>query len=551
MFNIISTIFGLVIINLSLIGYGNIFYNIKRGNDLFFIIIVGYFIVGFIVLFLHFFLPINIYVSLLITSLGLFLLFISRFDIFEKKFIYTIICLIFANILLLGYSDHPIDANMYHHPYVSYLKSEKIIYSIANIEFRFGHISLLQYVQSVFTDNFFNPLNISSINIIFFIFYLLFCFENLFYKNKNNFIFLIVLFFSSFVLIKMGRYREFGNDLIPFLVGTYFFIRIFKEKILFDKNLNNTVFTFVLIYSSFMLAHKVTYLFSSLIFLGIINKTKLFMLLKNKYLIIIFFSFTSLWFLKNYIETSCLVYPIVQTCFINSGWYLRGLADPQNAMWLSEIWAKGFIDNPNWESLDLEDYSKNFNWLNTWLNNHFIKILEKMSPLFAIMIIITPYLFFINNKKHYRSNNNSKIYIKTLLIFLLFILSGLLIWLFKSPLFRYGTFYIVAFFILAFLILNFKKIFYSSYLKIEKLKVIFLISIIFFVSKNINRQINSINEYLPLTKPSIENYEFLNQEPKILNPTKIQLCYLTDFVCSHEVPNDFQIFKKNNHFLIK
>ena len=152
------------------------------------------------------------------------------------------------------------------------------------------------------------------------------------------------------------------------------------------------------IYSSFMLSHKVTYIFSTLIFFLIINKTKLIMLFKNKYVVLTFLTFTFLWLLKNYIETSCLVYPIVQTCIKNSGWYLTGMADPQSAMWLSEVWAKGFIDNPNWENLDLNNYIKNFNWFSTWLNNHFIKILEKVAPLVLIMIIISAYLLFFRKK---------------------------------------------------------------------------------------------------------------------------------------------------------
>ena len=71
---------------------------------------------------------------------------------------------------------------MYHHPYVSYLKSEKIIISIANIQFRFGHISLMQYVQSALTNDFLSPLSLSSLNIIFFTFFLIYCGEILFKK---------------------------------------------------------------------------------------------------------------------------------------------------------------------------------------------------------------------------------------------------------------------------------------------------------------------------------------------------------------------------------
>jgi hypothetical protein len=154
MFNIILTGISFIFITFSLIGYGTLVYNIKKNQDLFFIIIVGYFIVGFVGLIIHFFFSISDAISIFLILLGIFLFF-SKFKFFKKEIFASIIILISVSFLLLGYSDHPIDANMYHHPYVSYLKSEKIIFSIANIEFRFGHISLLQYVQSIFTNNFF------------------------------------------------------------------------------------------------------------------------------------------------------------------------------------------------------------------------------------------------------------------------------------------------------------------------------------------------------------------------------------------------------------
>ena len=234
----------------------------------------------------------------------------------EKK-IWTYLCLlIFTSILLIGYSNHAIDANMYHHPYVSYLKSEKIIISIANIQFRFGHISLMQYVQSALTNDFLSPLSLSSLNIIFFTFFLIYCGEILFKKNKNNLIFLIVLFFSCFVLIKMGRYREFGNDLIPFLVCSYFFIRILKEKN--NQNNHKSIFIYLPIFACFMISHKITYVFSALIFISIISKQNLIFIFKEKKFLLFSISFAFLWFLKTYVETSCLIYPVVQTCIKNS-----------------------------------------------------------------------------------------------------------------------------------------------------------------------------------------------------------------------------------------
>ena len=48
---IISNLFSSILILFSIIGYGNIFYNQRKDNDLFFIIIAGYFILGFLLVF--------------------------------------------------------------------------------------------------------------------------------------------------------------------------------------------------------------------------------------------------------------------------------------------------------------------------------------------------------------------------------------------------------------------------------------------------------------------------------------------------------------------
>ena len=88
---------------------------------------------------------------------------------------------------------------MYHHPYVSYLKSEKIIFAIANIQFRFGHISFLQYVQATLTNSFFHQVSLASINIIFYICFAYFLIKKINKTKEVNLILLIEILFLSFV----------------------------------------------------------------------------------------------------------------------------------------------------------------------------------------------------------------------------------------------------------------------------------------------------------------------------------------------------------------
>ena len=45
----------------------------------------------------------------------------------------------------------------------------------------------------------------------------------------------------------------------------------------------------------------------------------------------------------------------------------------------SSAWAKGWPDQIG-KKLNYEEYLRNFNWVNTWLNNHGILIVKKLFP---------------------------------------------------------------------------------------------------------------------------------------------------------------------------
>ena len=148
---IIHFVITFVFIYITLYAYGFAISNkiYKHKNlDIFFTILVGYIVVGTFTLMLHFFFKINNVISIFFITSSLIIFYYFRNKINIKKQILSILCISLTSFFLFGYSDHPIDTNMYHHPYVSYLKNEKIIFAIANIQFRFGHISFLQYVQS-------------------------------------------------------------------------------------------------------------------------------------------------------------------------------------------------------------------------------------------------------------------------------------------------------------------------------------------------------------------------------------------------------------------
>ena len=524
----------------------------KRQNvDIFFTILTGYIVVGTITLILHFFFKINNLVSIFFITSSLIIFYYFRHKIDIKKNLLSVLIILLFSFFLYGYSDHPIDTNMYHHPYVSYLKSEKIIFAITNIQFRFGHISFLQYVQSALTNDYLHEISLASINIILYICFIIFISKKIINTKKFNYNFLIDVMFASFLLIKFARYREYGNDLIPLLVCVYFLIQILdanKNKLFTNNNLINLSLPFM----AFMFAHKISYTFAVLMFLPLMNFIKLKFLseLNNKY-IFVFFLMIVPWLAKNYITTSCFAYPIEITCISNNLFMLYGLAEPSKASWLTELWAKAFIAHPNWREIDLNIYMSGLNWVPTWLESHFVKILEILSPLFFIIFTFSFYLFFRNDKflikRIFRYNSKKYIIIwSTILI-------GLSIWFFKAPVFRYGSFYVVSFIILTYILILdffFKE---KQSTNLRFFKVLFLISLFFFVTKNSLRIYKSENNLFPKTvfEENIQNFNEANNGGLQLLKVKEGVCYYTKLICSQEIPKNIQIIKIGNYYIIQ
>lgn len=302
--NLSFTLSNLVIL-LTLYGYGIL---IKNKRDIFFIFLSGYIIIGSIALIFHFFFSISNILSCFIIIIGISIIFFKKI-VFKKEYFLFFFIIISISYILIGNSSHAIDANMYHHPYVAYLNSEKIIFGLANLHSRFGHISFLQYVQSIFVNDHLSEYSISSINIIFFITFILFCSKIIFNESENKVLFLVTIFIASFTLIKFGRYREFGNDLIPFLVSSYLLILIIQNKKLTIFK-SKEIFYYFHFYIFFTLTHKISYVFSTLILFSILRLKNLAHLFKIK-IIFVPTALTVAWLLKNYIETSCIIYHLL------------------------------------------------------------------------------------------------------------------------------------------------------------------------------------------------------------------------------------------------
>ena len=116
--------------------------------------ILGAISISFISLLINFFLPINQIIGniFLIFSLIVFLIFFY----FEKNkleiFIYSITASILVTILIFYSNIYRPDAGLYHLPYIQLIQENKILLGITNINFRFGHSSILQYLSAIYNN---------------------------------------------------------------------------------------------------------------------------------------------------------------------------------------------------------------------------------------------------------------------------------------------------------------------------------------------------------------------------------------------------------------
>ncbi len=148
---IIKIFFGIYITCFISYVHGHIFNNIlKIKNNFFESLIIGFFILGFFGILINFFYPINYIINNIILLISivilLHLILKKKLDLKIFKYFFFISTL---SIILVLYSNFQEDYPWYNLPFISLLNNEKISFGISNVQFRFGHISILQYTSAI------------------------------------------------------------------------------------------------------------------------------------------------------------------------------------------------------------------------------------------------------------------------------------------------------------------------------------------------------------------------------------------------------------------
>ena len=365
---VLSIFISVYIIYLAL---GKLFVKTNASNlkDFSEITIIGFIYSSFIALLINFFNPLDLKINTLVILI-LCLIFFFKRKKFNKKELFILSISIFFSffVILLDTINRP-DAGMYHLPFIKIINEEKIIFGLANLHARFGHISIIQYASAI-NNNFL----IGDIGILiplisiysFLTFYFLGDILDFLSNNKKQNFNYLSIFFSTMVLLyisyKINRYSEFGNDAIAHLL--YFYL---VSKLINYKKIDYLGFNKIYLISVFAILNKFMLIFSILIPVYIFLKDKISF---RKTLFSLPSIFLCLWILRNIITSGCAVYPQINTCFTDLKWFNE--KEITHMSETSEAWSKDW-PNSNKE-VSIKEYSKNFNWLNTWKNNHFKKI---------------------------------------------------------------------------------------------------------------------------------------------------------------------------------
>ena len=399
------SIFYLIIIFVSSIGYGNLlhkilFKNIRYSNfgELGFLGLIS---LSFLSTFFHLFLKIDINFNVIIYLLGLFLFFYflkKKFFIFHKNYKYLFISIILLAVFMLAYHKPNEDFGYYHLPYLINFTSEKVIFGLSTIHTNQGWNSMWLNLMATYKLPVISINGFHLANLIFFIFFsIIFCFELLNFKssisNSNNLIKFFCLNFYLYFLLKFSRLNTYGFDVPSNFIAVYCFYLLLiyfnLEKKDFEKK--NYIFNKILLFSFFSATIKLSNVLICLlpIFLFFKKETVLF---SRSFLFFLFFLF--IWVVQQFIYTGCFLFPLIYSC-LNVDWFNAGsvfdLLNHTGGINKSFAQYKGVLTEA--------EYIKNFNWVSTWFNRTKVEIFEHFFS-FIVIFIFSLFIFIFSKKKN-------------------------------------------------------------------------------------------------------------------------------------------------------
>ena len=497
----------------------------------------GIIFVSVIALLINFFFRLSPSINTLVFILSLYSFFKSLSDKSINKILLTSLCsgLIITITLTLDNIYRP-DGGMYHLPFVSILNENKILLGISNIHYRFGFISIIQYLSAISNNLIFleNGITLAACSI--YSFTLLFFLKEIFKKNENNLVILVSILFLFFILYEFNRFGEHGNDEPAYMFLFISIIFFLKSNIKEKKNIFNLI-----IFSSFCFLIKPFLIFSFLMplfYIKFLFKDKKIFLDRK---IIFAFFFIFLWIGKNFLTTSCLIYPVSITCTEKVSWSNSKIYNPsypKKVSIIGEASAKAFMGwSKSSETNSLYRYLDEANWIKVWSIDHFPVVVKSLLAIIILSIII------IFSKINLSVNKKNSEYKKKILYLLLLFFLSSVCWFFKFPIYRYGAGYLVSLIVFLTIFFIIYKKFGFFNLNIQILKYLIILLMVGVSIKNFARIYQKQNiEYNNYPWPPIfsdgKNLKNTNKKIKIdknnnyFKPYPSSLCYYSSSPCT-------------------
>ncbi len=534
-------IFTILIVLSSIIGHGLMFCRLISpkllGLNYGYIGLIGFFSLSNISVISSFFFKHGYIHNIFLHVLGIsFLIFYLNKDFLlhskNLKKIFILLLILFIGVYVFKNHD---DFPYYHLTYSLTLSENKYLFGLGRLGHGFRTHSSLFYFHSILYLPYIKYYLFHTGPFFIFLFFNFICLERIIYfltKKKINFLFFLYFLSFSFVCIFFYRLGEHGTDkssqIILILIMINFIIFNYFEKSF--HNLNN-IANLILILVLLAAGMKALY-YMYLIFLPFILIKKNFLknyLNLNKipiltYLLISFVFNISI----NFFNTGCLIYPASKLCFDNFSWSINKKEVSQLKVHY-EWWSKSG-GGPNYShELNKNEYIKNFNWVENWIERHFFN--KVSDTLFGVLFMCAIFIMIFFSKKKKKNNK------KFILIYVL-ILIFLAEWFLKHPAMRYGGYVLIAFPIILVSSTILSK-FLNSFNKVKTISIFLIIlTLVIYNTRNIFRIEKEISNYnYPIFKSpyfkvkKTENKVIYNDKNiKIYNPGD-NMCWANKTPC--------------------
>ncbi len=290
-----------------------------------------FFILGNLSFIINFFAPLQNNFLLIIISIFIVFNFKNKVEDLksDQLLITNLVIPIILAISSISVGFH-YDAPLYHLNTQNWIINEKIVLGISNVYLPLGFASINEYILANFwiQNNFVfqHFVNLSFLNTLFsFIYFFIFKSKSIFYRNVG--IFTIFYGFLDNFGINGGRNGFFNiqgigkvdnNFAVIFFLTSIFLIKLIKKENFESSNLfiisNFVLFSIQLKVYGYGLS--VLYIYYLYLFLRNTKVSILKVSAVRPSLIL-----GALWLFKDFLKTSCLIYPVEFTCFKKMVWY--------------------------------------------------------------------------------------------------------------------------------------------------------------------------------------------------------------------------------------